>query len=153
MTDEERNEIIGKASKSVILSKDFNSALELLEGMLDNDPNDIDALSLKGNIIDLYVSQTKNLSEEEKIDKLNESKGYYEKILRINSNFVRAIIDIGDYWEQFDNYQSALEWYYKARDLLKNGIYSYSLEDEINETNRQIAYVENLLKNQNEEDQ
>lgn len=124
-----------KAKQLATLDKKYDNALNIVSRLLKLNGNDIDALRLMGNILDLKEmdnynkSSLKNYSRPE----LENAKKYYDDILRLDPDNTLALIDIGNYWERRGDYKASLEHYNKVISLLNQGHYYLSLEDEYEE--------------------
>jgi tetratricopeptide (TPR) repeat protein len=57
----------------------------------------------------------------------------YEKILQLDPENTVAHIDLGDYWEQKGDYDTALKLYNRAITLLKRGVFYNSYAEECEE--------------------
>jgi tetratricopeptide (TPR) repeat protein len=126
-----------EARKYAVEEEEYNMALSIIENFLYDHPNDLDALRLKGNILELKAYDMEELGDsfsQEQFNKLIElSRECYETLLSKDPNFVVAYIDLGDYWNHKGNHDLALKNYDRAIALLKEGIYYSSREEEFEE--------------------
>lgn len=132
-TSEQRTQKLERA-KELALDGSFESALEIIDDLLGDNHLDVDALRLKGNVLDLeVVHQTTLLNNAEKADKIELAKQCYEEALNISPNNVLALVDIADFWREQQQYDKALQYYDQALELLQHGQAYLSLEDELEE--------------------
>ncbi len=122
-----RIKLLEEAKAIATLEHNYEKALRKIAVVLNDNPNDIDALILKGNILDLDEEYEKSLK-------------CYEKVVAIDKNNVRALIDMGDWYSKQGNVEEALTFYDRALTLLKQNIYYLSKEEELNE-----AYIGKIL--------
>ena len=134
MDAKDRISLLEDAKFLALFDKKYDEAIFLVDRLLSERDNDIDALRLKGNILDLKALDI-SLPTDLETNKgfFSEAKKCYEKILEIDQNNALAMIDLGDYWAREDNYSVALKWYDNAIHVLENGIYHSSLEEEMEE--------------------
>lgn len=128
-------EQLEKAKTLAIIHRQYNKALKIVNYLLKLKSSDIDALRLKGNILDL---QTLDLMRDQSVistdaQNFDHARICYEKILKLDPGNIVALIDMGDYWERRENYEIALEYYNKAIERLRNGHFYNSFEDECEE--------------------
>lgn len=105
---------------SLTLSDQEEKALEILDQLLSADPHDVEALRLKGNILEMLGAPM-------------EARWCYEAIGEVKPDDVRTLIDIGDtfnFSEDSDDIDTALAFYDRAIDWLNKGHFSESLEEE-----------------------
>ncbi len=110
-----RTELIEEAR--LLSASEPEEAFEILDGLLQEDPQDIEALRLKGNILGMHGEPI-------------EARRCHEAILAIDPNNARALIDIGDTY--FEDFETSLAFYDRAIDLLSQKRLSVS-DEEINE--------------------
>ena len=116
-----RIKLLEKAKAIATLEHNYIKALQMITTILEANPNDIDALTLRGNILDL----------DEQYD---ESLKCYKKALAIDERCVRAIIDMGDWYRNNGEVEKALNFYDQALSLLNKNIYYLSKDEELNDT-------------------
>lgn len=132
-TPQQRTQNLERA-KEFALQGSYESALQIIDDLLAVNRLDIDALRLKGNVLDLeVVHQTELLSNTEKANKIELAKQCYEEALNIAPNNVLALIDIADFWREQQQFAKALGYYDHALELLKHRQAYLSLEDEMDE--------------------
>jgi len=115
-----RMKLLEEARDLAILEHNYKKALRKVKIILKSDPNDIDALTLQGGILDLEGKYEKSLK-------------CYERVLAIDRDNTRALIDMGDCHSNLGNVEEALSFYDRALTLLKNNIYYLSKEEELEE--------------------
>lgn len=111
-------------AKSLSLAGDYASALRLIEQVLELDPKDIDALRLKGNVIELEIMDreanqpTKFLYSVE----VGRARACYERILLLDPSHVGALVDLGAHWKNRGEMAKALEYFDKALQLYEKNV-------------------------------
>jgi tetratricopeptide (TPR) repeat protein len=115
-----RKKILDDIRRTTIFERNYKKALKQIDVFLQTNADDIDALLLKGHILDL-------------IEKYGESLKCYKKVLNIDKANVPAIIDIADVENKRGNVKKALNLYNQAISLLKRNIYYVSKEEELEE--------------------
>jgi tetratricopeptide (TPR) repeat protein len=94
----------------------YDAALELLEGLLKENPLDAGSLRLKGNLLELKEMDLLEHSAKKLISSADylSARGCYEKILEIDPGNVKARIDLGDHYRNLDANDKALGYYREA---------------------------------------
>ncbi len=139
--------LLNKA-KFLTMEGKYKKALKFIDKLLITNPNDVDALRLKGNVLSVKITD-ENYSFCEKKRKLVlcSIQKCHERILKFDPNNMLALIDLGDYWRNESCFDKSLQYYNKAISLLKEGHFYLSLEDELIEA---FYGKKELLKNINE---
>lgn len=113
----------------------YDAALDLVEKLLVKHAGDVEALRLKGNIL-----EQKGLDlNEYTMKKLTKSHDYllarecYERVLRVDPKNTVALIDLGDHYKNLDAYDKAFSFYEQAIDLLRSGESRICQKDEVEE--------------------
>ncbi|MBI4356065.1 MAG: tetratricopeptide repeat protein [Candidatus Omnitrophica bacterium] len=104
--------------RSLTLAGEYDEALEDVTLALSNNPEDEDALALKGNILEL-------------IEHYAEARACYEKVLELNPNNTQAWIDLGDHYTNKEENDKALQYYDGAINLIGRGIIYVSKTHEV----------------------
>ena len=97
------------------------------------DPDDVQALRLKGNILEMRALDR----AQHTTDKLLRSRDYvaaracYESILAIDKDNTLALIDMGDHFRNLGALEQALSYYEQAIDRLSKGRFSWSRREEV----------------------
>ncbi len=121
--------------RSLATAGRYDEALVNVSKVLKHNPNDLEALRLRGNILELKVLDYGQFRPQ----KLMRSKEYlearscYEQILKVDPNNTLALIDMGDHFFNVDAYDRAEAYYVNALSLLRNGEFRLSWEDELRE--------------------
>jgi tetratricopeptide (TPR) repeat protein len=141
--------LLERAKNLSIVERQYDKALEIISKLLESDRKDIDALRLKGNILDLMGSDPiQDVTETSgAMDNFEKARECYEEILRIDPQNTLALIDMGDYWEQMGDYEIALKFYDKAIELLKKGHFYISYEDEMEEAFSSRSELIKIIRN------
>src|SRR5438094_517387 len=122
---EERKKEVLKAARELAHYRPGpnKKAIKLIDDYLSKtDPNDVDLLLLKGNILDILLEY-------------DQSVPIYRKVLRIEPKNARALIDLGDVYVNKDAHRKAIPYYDRALRLIKlgqnsSGLYSYSHKED-----------------------
>lgn len=99
----------------------YESALEMLEELLRENPSDLESLRMKGNLLELKALEIRETGRQ----KLTTSADYltarkcYEKILEVNPRDAGAHIDLGDHYRNLDANDKALDHYKEAESALQ----------------------------------
>ena len=105
MAEKSRDELLKEGT--FLAASEPEDALEIVNRLLLDDPLDVEALSLKGTILEV-------------LDTYTDARRCYEKILDINPMNARALIDVGDTYELTDDLETALSFYDRAIDILND---------------------------------
>ncbi len=99
----------------------YDAALEILEGLLNENPSDVGSLRLKGNLLELKEMDLLEYSGKKLVSSVDylAARGCYEKILDIDPRYVKAYIDLGDHYRNLDANDKALECYKEALRVLQ----------------------------------
>lgn len=108
-----------------VAKKKLEAPLAKLEEILLHAPQDIDALLMKGNIIDLYFSSLHEIHEI--------ARSCYKEVLILVPSNVCALIDMGDWYAAENEYKESIRFYNKAIRLLKCGQFYRSRVNELEE--------------------
>lgn len=117
MDRSERIRILEAARAQATLEHDTEGAIRMLEAMLRENPDDLDALMLKGNILDMDGNH-------------EEALNFYQQALNLDPENVPALIDFGDCIAWLGRYQEAIGYYDRALELLKHGKFYLNPRDE-----------------------
>ena len=99
----------------------YDAALEILEGLLEENPLDLGALRLKGNLLELKEMDRLECSDKKLVSSIDylTARGCYERILEVDPGNARAHIDLGDHYRNLDANDKALEYYREAVRVLR----------------------------------
>jgi tetratricopeptide (TPR) repeat protein len=122
-------------AKSLSLAGAYEEALAIVNGILRAQPQDIEVLRLKGNIIELKVLNREVSSGVLYVQdtEFAAARHCYERILTLEPFNVMALVDLGSHWKNLGEYLKAQEFYGRATNLLKAGCYTLSWKDEMKE--------------------
>jgi tetratricopeptide (TPR) repeat protein len=122
-------------AKFLSLSGAYEEALAIVNDVLLIQPQDIEALRLKGNIIELKVLSREVSSGGLYVQsaEFTIARQCYERILMLEPSNVMALVDLGSHWKNLGEYLKAQEFYDRATNLLKAGYYTLSRKDEMKE--------------------
>lgn len=137
MNDDLREQRLQQLEQARALSMECNydSALALVETLLGERSDDVEALRLKGNILE---QKALDLNEYKRA-KLTKSHDYllarecYERVLRVDPRNTVALIDLGDHYKNLDAYDKAFSFYERAIDLLRSGESRVGRKNEVEE--------------------
>jgi len=130
---EERLERLEAARESA-REGEYRRALELAQEVLDAEPYDLNALALKGNILDYQAEVAAELGLADlAVEAADEARWCYETMLEIDADNVRALIDMGDHQARRARHEDALRWFDRAIAQLDAGRYFAALEEDLAE--------------------
>lgn len=110
-----------EVARMATLSGDYDGALSLIEIFLGQNPDDIDALRLKGNTIELKVlSQMEVSAPASHSTEISNAKACYENILKREPNDLLTLKDIADHYKNFGSKEDAIAYYEKLLKLLRH---------------------------------
>ncbi len=101
-------------AKSLSISGLYREALALIEPLLVQNPRDVDALRLKGNILELQVLETEAEMQGKKhvtSVAFRKARACYEQILLIEPNHLGAMTDLGSHWHSLGEDSKALRYF------------------------------------------
>lgn len=122
-------------ARGLAMECNYGSALDLIEELLTESPNDLEGLRLKGNVLEQKVLDLNEYSGK----KLNRSSEYlaaqrcYEQILQLDPTNTVALIDLGDHFRNLEAFDKAFSYYERAVTLLKTGEARLGRTEEIQE--------------------
>jgi tetratricopeptide (TPR) repeat protein len=106
---------------SLSLQGNYDAALDALKVLLAEDGADVKALRLNGNVLELKALDMLEHSGK----RLTTSADYmaarrsYEKILEIDAENTKALIDLGDHYGNLKAYDRAITYYERAQEALR----------------------------------
>ncbi|MEP7242863.1 MAG: tetratricopeptide repeat protein [Gammaproteobacteria bacterium] len=121
--------------RDTAISGQYADALAELEEIIGGRPVHVEALRLKGNILELKALNR----AQHHAQKLLRSRDYvnarkcYEEILALEPDNTLALIDLGDHFRNLGASTKALDYYERAISLLSKGRFSWSRKEEIEE--------------------
>ncbi len=134
MSKAQRIKLLEKAKYLATIKKQYDKALEITNDLLAFNGSDIDALRLKGNILDLeQLDLNQNDSRRKSARRYEEARKCYENILGLDRNNPLAYIDLGDYWKRKGENGLAMKHYNRAISSLKKGHFHVCAEEEMEE--------------------
>jgi tetratricopeptide (TPR) repeat protein len=123
------------ASRLLAMNCEYKAALDSIEDILRQYPGDLDALGLKGNVL-----EQKALDEHEASPRPLAITGdyiaalaCYEQVLKVDPRNTVALIDLGDHYKYIDAFDQAYSFYWSAIELLEAGEERVGAESEIRE--------------------
>ncbi|MDR2595580.1 MAG: tetratricopeptide repeat protein [Fibromonadaceae bacterium] len=96
---------------------------ELNEIIVEADKIISDTNSEKDKLIEAYLKKVQCL---QKLDRSTESKEFIDKLLDLNPNMPEALVRLGNFYDENNDYDSAIDYVTKAIDLKKEYAYAYS---------------------------
>ena len=133
MDHDERLERLEAARESA-REGEYRHALEQAQDVLDAEPYDLNALALKGNILDYQSEVATELGLADLAAEASEEALHcYQTMLEIDSENVRALIDLGDRQARRGRHEDALGWFDRAIAELDAGRYFSVLEEDLAE--------------------
>jgi tetratricopeptide (TPR) repeat protein len=122
---------------------DYDPALEMASSLLIENPIDVDALRLQGNLLELKAMDRMEYSAK----RLSSSADYlkarqcYEKILAIDSLNVKARIDLGEHYRNLEEYDRAMEFYRDAVHVLQQKTIDPSWKEDVEEICKAVSLL------------
>ena len=119
--------------RNTALSGEYSDALSEIDKIIDGRPGYIDALRLKGNVLELRAldrAQSRGGSLLRCRDYVA-ARRCYEHILQLDPGNTLALIDLGDHFRNLGAAMKALEFYEQAIALLSSGRFGWSRKEEI----------------------
>jgi len=131
------------------LARQYDAALRVLGTILLREPHDVDALRLKGNLLDLQAAdQELPQSSQNRRLQVERARQCYMRVLEIDRHDGQAMKDLGDSWLEEDP-ESAAEYYARAAAEFDTGVASASTRDELIEAMEgHIDALERLGRNE-----
>ena len=117
------------------MSGQYGEALAALEKVVGRQPEDVEALRLKGNILELKVLDRAQYRSENLLRSRDwlAARKCYESILSVDPENTLALIDLGDHYRNMGASTKALEYYEVAIALLEKGQFRWSKKGEVDE--------------------
>jgi len=123
-----------EAARESAREGEYRHALEQAQDVLDAEPYDLNALALKGNILDYQSEVATELGLADlAAEASEEARHCYELMLEIDAENVRALIDSGDHLARRGQHKQALGWFDRALKQLDAGRYFSSLDEDLAE--------------------
>jgi tetratricopeptide (TPR) repeat protein len=123
-----------EAARESAREGEYHDALLQTQQVLDAEPYDLNALALKGNILDYQSEVAAELGlADVAVEASDEAHRCYSMMLDIDAENVRALIDIGDHLARRGRHDDALGWFDRALVQLDAGRYFSSAEDDLAE--------------------
>jgi tetratricopeptide (TPR) repeat protein len=121
----------------------YDAALEILEGLLKENPLDKGSLRLKGNLLELKEMDRLEHSAKKLISSADylAARGCYEKILEIDPGNVKARIDLGDHYRNLDANDKALGYYREAVMKLQQAPKKETWKEDVHELFKVVALL------------
>ena|SRR5579862_3855642 len=125
----------------------YDTAFEILDGLLGKNPVDVAALRLKGNLLELKAMEVLEINRR----KFTTSADYlaarrcYEAILQVDPEDAAAHVDLGDHYRNMGASDRALEYYGTAANILRKTPSGPALREDVEQL---LAGVEPLVKHE-----
>jgi tetratricopeptide (TPR) repeat protein len=119
--------------RDTAISGRYVEALASLDVIMERQPKHVEALRLKGNVLELKALDRAQYESK----KLLRSRDFvaarkcYETILLLDPENTLALIDLGDHFRNLGASEKALEYYESAISLLQKGRFRWSKKEEI----------------------
>lgn len=136
MTLDDRDGLLEEANGAA-LEWDTARALEILDQLLALDPTDVEALLLKGHVLEMR-GQAKL------------ARPLYEDVLRLDSANALALVDLADCEQDEGRLEPALQLLEKAEAIVQAGIYRSDRDFELEEVLRGKYYCLKKLRREAE---
>jgi tetratricopeptide (TPR) repeat protein len=109
-------------ARALSVEGDYDNALETVQSLLRELPDDVEVLRLYGNILEqkalhlAEVQQTRLVG----VPDYHLARQLYERILRLDPGNLLALIDLGDHYKNLDAYDRAFSFYHDAVALIRS---------------------------------
>lgn len=139
--DKHRRVQMLEEARGLSLGGNYDEALKSVDTLLQERGSDVEALRLRGNVLELKALDFNEYSSK----KLMTSRDYldarrcYEQVLAQDPENTIALIDLGDHYKNLDAYDKALDYYAQATGLLEAGVSRLSWQEEIQEILERVA--------------
>jgi tetratricopeptide (TPR) repeat protein len=160
MTTEKLGEPVPETLESIrneAIGGGYQRALERLDAMLIEKPDAVEALRLKGNILELRALDGAQYHAK-KLLALPDfvcARKCYERILELDPHNTLALADLGDHYKNLGAYDKAVSYLVRAAKLLEAGESRLSLREEAEEMidriadcgqSEEISYIERVCR-------
>lgn len=119
-------------AQRLAIAGDYFGALAHIDSVLQREPNNVEALRFKGNVIELKVFDSE-LNENNKFVRSPEilkARACYEKVLLLEPNNPGVLADLGTHWNNLGNTDKAMYFFDRAIALLPDVPESNSSSDD-----------------------
>jgi tetratricopeptide (TPR) repeat protein len=116
----------------------YDEALEAIDGLCREFPDDIEILRLNGNVLEQRALDEMEYSAS-KLTRSSDymsARGCYEQILDLDSENTIALIDLGDHYKNLEAFDRAFTYYEQALRLLRAGKFRIGRSVELEELER-----------------
>lgn len=100
-------------ARKLSIAGDYSEALACIEVVLNQNSNKVEALRLKGNIIELKVFRDELNSNYDFVrsPEILKARACYEQALRLQPNHAGVLVDLGTHWKNLGNFDKALPYF------------------------------------------
>jgi len=121
----------------------YDAALEIIDTLLQENPQDTGSLRLKGNLLELKEMDLMEYSGRKLISSADfvAARACYSRILEIEPDNVKAHIDLGDHYRNLGANDKALEYYRKAVNLLQPMPQNETWKEDVEELGKAVALL------------
>lgn len=122
-----------EAARELSLKGEYRAGVEMVEGLLQDSPSDIEAKRLKGNILELAALHRVQYEARKLLrsSQFLQARRCYEDILQADPNNTLAMIDLADHFKNLAAFEQAISYYDSALAVLRSGVYRLDWKDEI----------------------
>jgi tetratricopeptide (TPR) repeat protein len=130
--------------RSEAIAGGYEKALTTLNQFLEENPDEIDALRLKGNILELRALDGAQYHAKKllRLPDYVQAQECYEKILDIDARNTLALIDLGDHYKNLGAYDKAISFLARAASLLDAGEFRLGVKEEAQEILDRVLDIE-----------
>ena len=123
----------------------YGAALDILRGLLGENPLDLVALRMKGNLLELKEMDRLEYCNKKLVSSTDylTARECYKTILEVDSGNVKAYIDLGDHYRNLDANDKAVEYYKEAVRVLQQAPKDEGWKEDVEEV---LKAVELLTK-------
>lgn len=130
--------------RSEAVSGGYEKALIDLNRFLEENPTEVEALRLKGNILELRALDGAQYHSKKllRLPDYMHAQECYEKILDIDERNTLALIDLGDHYKNLGANDKAISYLARATSLLNVGEFRLGVREEAQEILDRILDIE-----------
>lgn len=117
----DRMQVLEEA-RGLSLDGHYEEALLMVDRLLQSAADDVDALRLRGNVLELQALDRHEYSNKKLLSRAEyvEARRCYERILALDPGNPMALMDLGDHYKNLSAFDRALEYYAHLAAALAN---------------------------------
>lgn len=130
-----------ESARRLSLGGSYEAALQEIDQLLETGRADLEALRLKGNILELKALDANEQSSKKLMTSADylEARKCYEEILVKDPSNTMALTDLGDHFKNLGAYDKAFDYYAQAWNFLKRSEGQAAWLDEVEELGQRVS--------------